>query len=116
VGFGLESFDSLGRARVMENGAEIDASGELDGTPYDGALELAEHIQEHPRFSQCLATQAYRVAVGRHETDGENAEIRRVYTRFANNGYLFRDLLLEIVASRAFREATRPVEGDEVMP
>jgi hypothetical protein len=117
VGFGLESFDSLGRARTTENGATIDASGTIDGVPYADARELAEHVQAHPRFPQCLATQAFRVAVGRHETDGENGELRRIYTRFANGGYRFRDLMVEIVLSRAFREATRPLEAmDEVMP
>jgi hypothetical protein len=117
VGFGLEGFDSLGRARTTENGAQIDTSGALDGVPYADALELAEHIQAHPRFPQCLATQAFRVAVGRHETEGESGELRRVYTRFANGGYRFRDLMVEIVVSRAFREATPPLEAmDEVMP
>lgn len=117
VGFGLEGFDSLGRARTTENGAVVDASGALDGVPYADALELAEHLRDHPRFSQCLATQAFRVAVGRHETEGENGELRRIYTRFANGGYRFRDLMVEIVVSRAFREATPPLETmDEVMP
>lgn len=114
-GFGLEGFDSLGRTRTVENEAPIDASGELDGAAYDGALELAAHIRDTPRFPQCLAAHAYRVAVGRHETEGEEGELRRIYTRFANRGYLFRDLMLEIVASRAFREAV-PASDEEVMP
>ncbi len=118
VGFGLEGFDSLGRARTTENGAPVDASGEVDGVPYRDALELAEHVQADPRFPRCIATQAFRVAVGRHETPGETGELRRIYTRFANGGFFFRELMVEIVASRVFREATpAPGVGDpEVMP
>jgi len=118
VGFGLENFDSLGRSRTVENGAIIDATGQVDGAAFANALELGETIREHPSFPYCVATQAFRVAVGRHETDGEQGELRGLYLRFAQGGFLFRDLMIEIVASRAFREAT-PAEGvgeDEVMP
>jgi hypothetical protein len=118
VAFGLETFDSLGVARTTENGVPIDASGDLDGAPYRDFLELAEHVQDDPRFPRCVATQAFRVAVGRHEESGEAGELRRIYTRFANGGFRFRELMIEIVASRAFREAT-PAPGTgagEVMP
>ncbi len=115
AGFGLEGFDSLGRTRTVENGAPVDTHGSLDGMDYDDARDLAAHIEASPRFPQCLATQAYRVAVGRHETEGEEDELRRVYTRFANGGYRFRDLMVEIVVSRAFREAS-PASEEEVMP
>jgi hypothetical protein len=117
VGFGLERFDSLGHARLTENGATIDERGAIDGVAFADARELAEHVRASPRFPQCLATHAYRVAVGRRETEGERGELRRIYARFANDGYLFRELMLEIVASRAFREASPPrEETDEVMP
>jgi hypothetical protein len=118
VAFGLETFDSLGVARTTENGAPIDPSGDLDGAPYRDFFELAEHVQRDPRFPQCVATQAFRVAVGRHEDEGERGELRRIYLRFANGGFLFREILVEIVASRAFREAVpAPGVGEpEVMP
>lgn len=118
VAFGLETFDSLGVARTTENGAPIDPSGDLDGVPYRDFLELARHVQNDPRFPRCIATQAFRVAVGRHEESGEVGELRRIYTRFANAGFRFRELMIEIVASRAFREAT-PAPGTgapEAMP
>ena len=35
IGFGLETFDGIGRARTRENGAPIDTRGELDGTAFD---------------------------------------------------------------------------------
>ena len=31
IGLGFENFDGIGRWRTQENGATIDASGELDG-------------------------------------------------------------------------------------
>jgi hypothetical protein len=118
VAFGLEIFDSLGVVRTTDNGVPIDPSGDLDGVPYRNFLELAEHVQHDPRFPRCVATQAFRVAVGRHEERGETGELRRIYTRFANGGFRFRELMIEIVASRAFREATpAPGAGEpEVMP
>lgn len=115
-GFGLERFDSLGRARTSENGAPIDASGTIDGRRFADALELGLVLREHPRFAPCIASQAFRVAVGRHETRGEEGELRRIYVRFANAGYRLDALFVEVVASRAFREASPPRGSDEVGP
>ena len=42
IGLGFENFDGIGRWRTQENGATIDASGELDGHTFDNAWELAQ--------------------------------------------------------------------------
>ena len=39
-GFALEHFDPIGRWRDSDNGFPIDATGDIDGAPFDGAVEL----------------------------------------------------------------------------
>lgn len=106
IGLGLEAFDGLGRFRDLENGVPIDASGDLDGHLFHDALELGQTIHDDPRFAECLVRQAYRVANGHMETDGEADTIRALYVDFATHGHSLRRLMGEIAASDGFRRAT----------
>src|SRR5690606_29708455 len=47
IGLGLENFDGAGQYRARENSALIDASGDLDGIPFDGALSLVEAVKKN---------------------------------------------------------------------
>jgi hypothetical protein len=106
IGLGLEAFDGLGRIRDEENGVPIDASGNLDGRAFRDAQELAAMLHDDPRFSDCLVHQAYRIATGHLETEGEAGTLRRLALEFASHGYSLRQLLTAIVTSDGFRRAT----------
>jgi hypothetical protein len=106
MGLGFEAFDGLGRARDEENGVAIDASGDLDGAHFRDALELSRMLHDDPRFSDCMVHQAYRIATGHLETEGELGTLRRLSLEFAANGYSLRQLLEMIVVSDGFRRAT----------
>ncbi len=105
IGLGLEAFDALGRYREEENGVPVDASGDLDGRTFEDARGLGLLIHDDPRFAQCMVRQAYRVASGHHESDGEAETIDRLYVDFATHGYSLRRLFAELVVSDGFRRA-----------
>jgi hypothetical protein len=48
IGLTLENFDGAGQFRASENGAQIDASGDLDGKPFKDAVGLGEAIRNSP--------------------------------------------------------------------
>jgi hypothetical protein len=106
IGLGLEAFDGLGRFRDLENGVPIDASGDVDGRPFRDAIQLGQTIHDDPRFAECVVRQAYRVATGHIETEGEAGTLRDLWIDFATHGYSLRHLVEAIVVSDAFRRAT----------
>jgi hypothetical protein len=105
IGLGFENFDAIGRRRETENKALIDPSGELDGKPFANAWELEGLIASSPSFAPCLAANVYRYANGHVERDGEFDYLGALGRRFAEDGYRFQALLLDIASSKAFRSA-----------
>ena len=103
IGLSLERFDGIGRYRVEENGARIDAHGQLDGVPYDDALGLARTIREHEAFGPCVVRRVYSYATGHAPEDGELETLRFLSERFAESGYDAKALLFEVATSEAFR-------------
>jgi hypothetical protein len=110
VGFGLEAFDQLGRFRSDENGIPIDATGlmvdtgdpALDG-PFDGALELTTKLAQSPRVQACVATQWFRYTMGRAEQQADSCSLEQVKAEFASADGNFRELLVSLATSDAFR-------------
>lgn len=105
VGLGLENFDGLGQLRLQENGATIDASGELDGAVFANPRELGKRVAEHPDLGPCLARHLLRYASAAPETKGEDEEIARLAYQFADQGYRVSVLLRGVAMSPAFRTA-----------
>lgn len=105
IGLALEHFNGIGTWRPNDQGAPIDASGSLDRVTYRDALGLSQAIHDAPAFPRCITTRLYRFAYGRHEGDGEEAEIGRLSQDFAYGGYRLRRLMSSIATSAAFRRA-----------
>jgi hypothetical protein len=108
IGFGLENFDAIGAFRETENGAEIDAKSDLDGAPFDGAKELGTALREAPEVPLCIARNIFRHATGHVETPGEEQAVAELGDAFERSGYKLQDLLVELVASDAFRYVGAP--------
>jgi hypothetical protein len=106
IGFGFESFDPIGRLRSEEApGVPVDATGDLDGVPFDGPQELQAMLVDDPRVPACFARQLYRFATGHLELPRELPLIERLADDFADADYRVADLLIELVASDGFRYA-----------
>jgi hypothetical protein len=110
IGWGFEQFDQFGRFRELENGLPINTTGEvvdtgdpeLDG-PIAGAEDLATRLATSSRVRDCVATQWYRYAMGRVEDESDACSLIDVKKRFADSNGNFRELLVGITLSEAFR-------------
>jgi hypothetical protein len=103
LGLPLENFDAIGAYRETEHGLPIDASGDLDGVPFNGPLELGQLLSQNEKVAACMVRNLYRYATGRLEAPGEEAAIRGLVNQFQADGRDLRKLMLALVASEGFR-------------
>ncbi|MGA9521368.1 MAG: DUF1592 domain-containing protein [Myxococcaceae bacterium] len=113
LGLGLENYDALGRYREEEHGLPIDPLSAYDNkAPFDGPRSLGALLREDERVMKCFVKNVFRAATGHVETDGELKPIFEAHAAFASSGFKMKKLLVEIVASDAFRFAAK----EEVQP
>ncbi|MBT6489773.1 MAG: DUF1592 domain-containing protein [Deltaproteobacteria bacterium] len=110
IGLGLENFDSIGRWRDTDNGANIDASGDLDGVLFENPVGLGTAVGEHPSLAKCLVQRMSRYAMGRFESNEERAVLRSLQDRFEFHGYRVKPLMMEIIMSPLFENAGSLIE------
>lgn len=108
LGLTLENYDGVGTFRRRENGALIDTSGSLDGTPFDTTDGLAEALHDHPETPRCVAERMYKAAVGRDITWNERYYLDWLIGRFEADDYRIPDLMRRIVTSANFFAVTPP--------
>lgn len=94
AGLALEKFDGIGAVRALENGAEIDIAGVMDGKAFSGGLGLGETLATSPDTTMCVASRALEYAAGRPMED--EALLETVQQRFAGSGYTIRALFAAI--------------------
>lgn len=104
IGLALENFDAIGRFRFEENGVELNTEHDAFslGT-VDGAAEIGALIAEDKRSASCFARNLFRFATGHIETEGEEGSIQEMVSSFRESKFDVPTLLVEIVASPAFR-------------
>jgi hypothetical protein len=110
IGLGLEAFDGVGSFRTMDKGQPVDATGNLDGVPFNGLAELGKALRSAPVAGPCLVSKLYTQALGRAPVERDALVLDALATRFAAGGNRFDQLLLDLVASDGFRfvEPTAP--------
>jgi hypothetical protein len=108
LGFPLESFDAIGKYRTTDQGLAIDVSGELDGTSFNGPVELGQKLAAHPAVADCLVRNMYRYGTGHVETTTEQPVLDTLKAGFRTGGYHLRDLMRDIVSSDGFRLVAAP--------
>jgi hypothetical protein len=111
LGFGLESFDAVGKWRTRDGNFPIDARGTLpDGNEFDGALELRGILAaQREAFARCLTSKLLTYALGRGLEKYDSLTVRRIAGRLPQADYRFSALVLEIVNSAPF-QYRRPVQ------
>jgi hypothetical protein len=109
IGLALENFDGLGAFRTQDTGMPIDASGEIfEVGTFAGLAGLTTLVRERPELHRCWVRSLYRHATGHIEAEGDEAALEDVDLRFAEARYHLKDLLVDIVASDAFRFVDNP--------
>lgn len=99
IGFALENFDGAGEFRTAENGAHIDASGEVDGIKYEDAGGLGQAIYNNPATVSCVVDRMSARALGRTPTKGEREWLKTLKADFAESGHRLPALMREIALS-----------------
>lgn len=114
IGFGFEHYDGIGRYLATEGGKPIDATGEIVGTDvegtFDGVTELRSKLARSQQVSDCVVRQWFRYGYGRAETDADRCTLDRLGRSFTASGRSFKELLVQLAVSDAFR-FRRPVGG-----
>lgn len=103
IGLGLEQFDGLGGFRTHDGGAPIDASGDLDGVPFDDAVGLAQAVHDSPLLVPCLTSQVSRYALGRGLADGDAEVEDWLVEQFAEHDHRLIALWMDLAVSPLFR-------------
>jgi hypothetical protein len=118
IGFGFENYDAIGRYRTIDNGAPVDASGEivqtrdLDGK-FTGIAELGQRLATSGEVEECAVRQWFRFFLSRFEQDADACSVKRTVDQFRAAGSDLNALPPALVGSDAFLYR-RPV--DEVSP
>ncbi len=121
IGFGLESFDAIGRQRQHETiliesptgnrkdekkiDLDLDTRGEIAGIPasvFTDSRQLGGILAQSPVCQECMVRQIFRYAYGRLETSSDEETIHRLFARFRDSGFHFKDLLIALVQSSEF--------------
>ena len=109
IGHGFENYDAIGRFRLKEGDAPVDASGSINGlaggatADFNGALELGEVLMETVELPECVARQWFRHSLARMESRADNCSMSEAFSDFQDSDFNVKDLIRALVTSDAFR-------------
>ena len=117
LGFALENFDGVGKARsVTEAGAPVDAKGAFPtGEQFEGLAGLRTFILGHrDAFVETVIEKMLAYALGREIETHDLPTIRKIEQLAKATDYKWSSVMLGIVTSPPFQMRTaRPADGDD---
>ena len=114
IGLALENFDVTGQYRIKDNGAPVDASGQLyDGTTLDGPSGLVAALLKRKTTVLTSFTESMMTyALGRPVAYFDLPTVRAIVADAARHDYRTSSFIIGIVNSSAFRMSRpAPVES-----
>jgi hypothetical protein len=104
IGFAMESFDAVGKARTHEFGKPLDLSAQLaDGASFEGPNGLRQALTRYsPQFVNNLTEKLFVYALGRSVDYRDMPQIRAIVRSATPTNYRLSSLILGIVKSPAF--------------
>ena|ERR1700728_3233106 len=102
IGLGLENFDGGASFRAAENGAPIDASGQLDNKRFTDAVSLSRAVHDNPATTACLVNRLSGYSLGRALAKTDKSWVDKLRATFSESGYVVPDLLRVIATSPDF--------------
>ena len=113
LGFGLETFDAIGRWRTEIAGQPVDAGGEMvTGEKFTWPVELKKILLAHKdEFARNVTARMFAYALNRGLESYDVPTVRRAAKALAASGYRVETLVMEIVKSYPFqnRRGTEPL-------
>jgi hypothetical protein len=102
VGLAMENFDTASEFRTTENGATIDATGDINGKHFDGMREMADVIRQDPATTSCIVTRAFSYGAERKPTEQERAWLAGVQSDLTQSGVKWRELVRRVALNPDF--------------
>ncbi|MEO5770031.1 MAG: DUF1592 domain-containing protein [Polyangia bacterium] len=109
LGFAFEHYDAIGAYQTSDNGATVDASGEVM-TPggvklaFRDAVDLATGLADSDEVKWCLTRHWFRYLMGRMDTAADLGSMERAYRAGAAvPGFSVPDLLTTAAQTKVFR-------------
>ena len=105
LGFGLDSFDAIGRWRVSTPDQPLDTAGVLPGgEKFDGPAELKKVLAgKRDRFVDNVCEQMLTYALGRQLQPYDRPVVKEIAAALAKDGYKFSTLVSGVVKSFPFQ-------------
>lgn len=105
LGFALERFDGVGKARTHDEGVPIDASGALpNGVKFTGPAGLRQALLQDPnQFVTSVTEKLLTYALGRGVEPTDAPAVRKIVREAAHNGYRWSSILIGVAKSTPFQ-------------
>lgn len=105
IGFGLESFDAIGRFRTHQNGVELDTTGEMpDGLEFSSPAELKKVLlDDKEQFARHMVRKVLTYALGRDITPYDRPVIKQITDKVIADGGSIQTAFIEVANSHPFR-------------
>ena len=106
LGLSMENYDHVGAWRDRySKSLPIDSLGELpDGTVIPGPSGIKKFLLDRPeQFTRCLTEKLMIYALGRRLSFADRDDIDRIIAELPKHNYGLRDMVKNIVASKAFQ-------------
>src|SRR5262249_49560276 len=103
LGFGMEGFDTAGKARTTDNGQPIDGTGTLDGVAFSDLTRPGAALRANASTGPCLVSKLYANALGRAAIGLDAASLDALANAFAAGGHHVDRLLVDLVSNDSFR-------------
>ena len=102
LGFTMEHLDACGRYRSVDNGADVDVTGEIIATSFDTHVsdltELSNVFADQRDIQECFASNAYQYYLGTSKEETPAALVDLVADSLGADGRL-RDVLVHLLTS-----------------
>lgn len=109
LGFAFENYDAIGVYRdVDESNLPINAASDVDGTPVNGALEMAELVAALPSVGACVARRFYEHGGAHLAGKGDDRSVNQLVDDFVSKNYSFKELVVALVSNDGYRYAGMP--------
>jgi hypothetical protein len=112
IGFALEPFDAIGRARTTDGDTVIDAGSVMyDGTPINGPADLRNFLLGYEeQFVRNVTEKLLTYALGRGVEYYDMPVVRSIAAGAKADDYRFASLIVGVVQSEPFR-SSRKIDG-----
>jgi mono/diheme cytochrome c family protein len=105
-GFALENYSGTGEWRLKDNGADIDATGEIDGKKFAGPVEFRKMLSDRKDdFRRAFIRKVLSYALGRGIQGFDRPAVEAIAAAVKADGDKFSSVILNVVKSYPFQYA-----------